>query len=122
MNKRILTTLTALACCCALTTGCGTDDNGTDVGSGGTEVVAKAVEKTNAMHVYAHWMPWFETNTSNPLSAGKVGARDHGVAVADHAQMRQRAQRLFDQVGERPLETEGKRQSPQHRDRGRDLQ
>ncbi len=73
MNKRILTTLTALACCCALTTGCGTDDNGTDVGSGGTEVVAKAVEKTNAMHVYAHWMPWFETNTSNPLSAGKWG-------------------------------------------------
>lgn len=25
------------------------------------------------MQVYAHWMPWFETNTSNSLSAGKWG-------------------------------------------------
>jgi hypothetical protein len=78
-NNRLWTTLAVLACSCTMMMGCGSDDDGkASGGAGGSDadaaaIVAKPVEKTNAMNVYAHWMPWFETNTSNPLNAGKWG-------------------------------------------------
>lgn len=34
---------------------------------------AVPVSKTNQMNIYVHWMPWFETDTSNSLNAGKWG-------------------------------------------------
>jgi len=37
------------------------------------QVMPLAVQKTNSMQVYAHYMPWFETTTSNPQNAGKWG-------------------------------------------------
>lgn len=37
------------------------------------QVTPVAVKKTNPMQVYAHYMPWFETNTSNKLNEGKWG-------------------------------------------------
>ena len=39
--------------------------------AGGVQPVA--VTKTNSMQVYAHYMPWFETPTSNPKNEGKWG-------------------------------------------------
>ena len=38
-----------------------------------TQVVPVAVTKSNTMQVYAHYMPWFETTTSNPKNEGKWG-------------------------------------------------
>ncbi|MCR5077579.1 MAG: hypothetical protein K6A82_06040 [Prevotella sp.] len=37
------------------------------------QVAPVAVAKTNQMQVYAHFMPWFETSTSNKLNEGKWG-------------------------------------------------
>jgi len=38
-----------------------------------TQVVPVAVTKSNTMQVYAHYMAWFETTTSNPKNEGKWG-------------------------------------------------
>lgn len=37
------------------------------------QVTPIAVKKTNQMQIYAHFMPWFETSTSNKLNEGKWG-------------------------------------------------
>lgn len=53
--------------------GCGSDSNDDHGGTGGGEVVTcQKPDRSNSMRVYAHFMPWFETNTTN-LDNGKWG-------------------------------------------------
>lgn len=79
MNKNYLVFFLALLFGSSLVMGCSSeDDNKSPSVPGGAsdtdiEILAKPVVKSNTMKVYAHWMPWFETNTSNNLSSGKWG-------------------------------------------------